>query len=219
MPPTVLPLPATTNPQRTRAIAKKTAPSHYSPPRPPRADSPMSLDDQLLFIERWGVDQKEACTQCRAGRRGTRCVLAEKISPKCRNCLRAGKECRFESADADTEEEESELEEVIFQGRATRTRGSKVFVANVLALTIVRASLLRQRGLLIGQCHPPQTHPSQKTHCRPYCALNPRKTRHPTPRNARFPRKSTYSVRAAFSVLRPDLRPAESYCPCSAESG
>jgi hypothetical protein len=78
-------------------VAKKSAPSQYNPylRHTTRSASPMTLDDQLLYIQRWGVHQLECCRECRANGLGSRCFVASKVSPRCGNCLRAGKECHF----------------------------------------------------------------------------------------------------------------------------
>jgi hypothetical protein len=78
-------------------VAKKSAPSHYKPPlRTPRArsSSPLSLDDQLLYIEKWG-SKVEPCKECKEAGLGNRCFVAKKVSSKCGNCIHAGKKCHF----------------------------------------------------------------------------------------------------------------------------
>jgi len=108
------------NSQR-RHIAKKSAPSHYkgTPPRsrpndaPPSLSSPMSLDDQLKYIDKWGVNQFEACRECIQSGLGTRCFVAARVSPRCGNCLRVGKQCHFSQTIDDSVDEEEEEDEVI----------------------------------------------------------------------------------------------------------
>src|SRR5580704_10034054 len=93
-----------------RMIAKKSAPSRYNAPQkhtprqPIRAESPMSLDEQLLYIERWGFNQFPGCKQCQESGLGTRCFVAQKISTSCGNCLHTGKQCHF-PATASSEED------------------------------------------------------------------------------------------------------------------
>ena len=85
-------------------VAKKSAPSQYNPLRHtrPRSASPMTLDDQILFIERWGVNQLERCRECTQNGSSTHCLVASNVSPRCGNCLRAGRQCHFtETIDGD----------------------------------------------------------------------------------------------------------------------
>jgi len=116
MPPQVPSIPpADANSQRIQRkfIAKKSAPSHYTP-TPPRSEqnrssSPMSLDDQIKYIDKWGVNQLEACRECGESGLGTRCFVAERVSPRCGNCLRVGKQCHFsQTIDSDDDEDEDE---------------------------------------------------------------------------------------------------------------
>jgi hypothetical protein len=66
----------------------------------------MSLDDQLIYIERWGVNQFEACRECKDSGLANRCFMAERISPRCGNCLRVGKACHFAQT-IDSEDDEA----------------------------------------------------------------------------------------------------------------
>jgi len=86
-------------------IAKKSAPSRYNPSPVHRSSSPISIEDQLVYIEKYGVAQRDGCKECRNERRENKCLVAAKISPRCGNCLRAGKECHFTLA-LDSEEDE-----------------------------------------------------------------------------------------------------------------
>src|SRR5271167_3623181 len=80
-------------------VAKKSARSQYNPPplrqSRRRSPSPMTIDDQLLYIERWGVNQFDGCIECKEVGLGTRCFVASKVSPHCGRCLQTGKECHF----------------------------------------------------------------------------------------------------------------------------
>src|SRR5208282_4448785 len=93
-------------------VAKKSAPSRYNPPSlrhtSPRSASPMTLGDQLLYIQRWGVNQLEECRECRANGLGSLCFVASKVSPRCGNCLRAGKECHFPEIIDSSEDDRSD---------------------------------------------------------------------------------------------------------------
>jgi hypothetical protein len=78
-------------------VAKKSAPSQYRPPirtERARSSSPLSLDDQLRYIEKWG-SKVESCKECKERGLGNRCFVAAKVGSKCGNCLRAGKKCHF----------------------------------------------------------------------------------------------------------------------------
>ena|SRR5438046_2446886 len=80
-------------------VAKKSAPSQYNPfslrHTRPRSASPMTLDDQILYIERSGVNQLERCRECTQNGSSTHCLVASNVSPRCGNCLRAERECHF----------------------------------------------------------------------------------------------------------------------------
>lgn len=96
MPPEVSLLALNSNRQR-RMVARKSAASQYKPPlRTPRtrSSSPLSLADQLTYIEKWGI-KVPACQECTETNLENRCFVAKKISPKCGNCLHAGKPCYF----------------------------------------------------------------------------------------------------------------------------
>src|SRR5271170_7179173 len=118
MPPEVQSLPPqNANSQRTQRkyIAKKSAPSHYAPTPPRtgqnRSTSPMSIVDQVKYIAKWGVKQVEACRECSESGRGTRCFVAERVSPRCGNCLQVGKQCHFSQtidSDHDSEDEDDD---------------------------------------------------------------------------------------------------------------
>lgn len=114
-------------------VAKKSAPSQYNPPSlrhtSRRSASPMTPDDQLLYIERWGVNQLEGCRECKANGLDTRCFVASKVGPRCGNCLRAGKECHFpetiDSSDDDLSDDSQIIaivqeDEVTIQKRGER---------------------------------------------------------------------------------------------------
>jgi hypothetical protein len=74
----------------------------------------MSLDEKLLYIEKWGVNQFESCDECQKSNLATRCFVAARIGPECGNCLHAGKQCHFPTADMlDSSEEENTRESVI----------------------------------------------------------------------------------------------------------
>ena len=69
----------------------------------------MSLDDQVKYIDKWGVNQFESCRECAESGLGTRCFVAERVSPRCGNCLRVGKQCHFsQTIDSDDDEDEDE---------------------------------------------------------------------------------------------------------------
>lgn len=113
-------------------VAKKSAPSQYNPRSlrntSPRSSSPMTLDDQLLYIRRWGINQPEGCRECRANGLGSRCFVAAKVSPRCGNCLRAAKDCHFpetlDSSEEDTSSDNQPIpivqDEVIIRKRGDR---------------------------------------------------------------------------------------------------
>lgn len=77
----------------------------------------MDIDDQLKYIDKWGVSQVDACRECAESGLGTRCFVAARVSPRCGNCLRVGKPCHFSQtildSDDDPEEQEDEEDEVI----------------------------------------------------------------------------------------------------------
>lgn len=72
----------------------------------------MTLDDQLLYIERWGVNQFEGCKECKESGLGNRCFVALKVSERCGYCLRAGKECHFPETIEESDDEEDDVVEV-----------------------------------------------------------------------------------------------------------
>jgi hypothetical protein len=110
-------------------VAKKSAPSQYNPPplrqSRRRSASPMTIDDQLLYIERWGVNQIDGCIECKDEGLGTRCFVASKISPQCGRCLQTGKECHFPKYVELSDEEESDVVEV---NKMTTVRENEVVV-------------------------------------------------------------------------------------------
>lgn len=97
-------------------VAKKSAPSQYNPPplrqSRRRSASPMTVDDQLLYIERWGVNQFDGCIECKEVGLGARCFVASKISPRCGHCLQTGKECHFPEYVELSDDEENDVIEV-----------------------------------------------------------------------------------------------------------
>jgi hypothetical protein len=109
MPPEV-PSPFSKLIQKRRMVARKSAPSQYKPPlRTPRArsSSPLSLADQLTYIEKWGV-KVPACQECTRTNLQNRCFVARKVSPECGNCLQAGKPCHFTTTTEAVKERGSE---------------------------------------------------------------------------------------------------------------
>lgn len=116
-------------------VAKKSAPSHYTPYPPNRANilrrssSPISLEDKLLYIERWGVNQYEACKECQDADMGVRCFVAAKVSPRCGNCLREGKQCHFleiiDSSDDEHESQSSNRNEIATEDESQATMRHK----------------------------------------------------------------------------------------------
>ena len=141
MPPEVTPARPFFLTTKRRTVAKKSAPSRlFRPPKEQiparRSESPQkSLEEKLSYIDRFGVNQFKGCIQCQESGFGNRCFLAQKISPKCGNCLLTAKECHF-----DKEEEEEEDQEMVVENghkrivqeddvvitRTTKTTGGRV---------------------------------------------------------------------------------------------
>src|ERR1700737_5253383 len=99
-------------------VAKKSAPSQYNPPplltaSRDRSVSPMSLDDQLLYIEKWGVNQFKPCDECINSNLNKRCFVAPKVSRRCGNCLVSGKQCHFSRPGMVDSDEDEELRAIV----------------------------------------------------------------------------------------------------------
>jgi len=71
----------------------------------------MTLDDQLLYINKWGVNQAEGCQECQQAGLGARCFVAVKVSQHCGNCLKTKKRCSFVVDEDDDAEEEMDEED------------------------------------------------------------------------------------------------------------
>jgi hypothetical protein len=81
----------------------------------------MSLDDQVKYIDKWGVNQLEACRECSNSGLGTRCFVAQRVSHRCGNCLRVGKQCHFPQiieSDDDPDEEDDNVDMVTISPEA-----------------------------------------------------------------------------------------------------
>jgi hypothetical protein len=95
-----------------KMVAKKSAPSQYKPPlrtARARSSSPLTLDDQLLYIEKWG-SKVESCKECKERGLGNRCFVARKVSSKCGNCLHAGNKCHFLTTENDVQNNDVPVE-------------------------------------------------------------------------------------------------------------